>query len=43
MSNSDTKLVKESFFDYNLTVIEARRAINSKNPSSKTNEILITN
>jgi len=46
MSNSDTDLVKDSFSDlntYTIDIVEARRAINSKKPSSKTNELLITN
>ena len=45
MSNSDTEYVKETFKDKNdyLTeIIECRRAINAKNPDSKTNEVIIT-
>jgi len=45
LSNSDTDLVKDSFpsNEFNVTTLEVRRAINSKNPSSKTNELLVCN
>jgi DNA adenine methylase len=45
MSNADVNLVKNEFSSSNYTVqiVEARRAINSKRPESKTNEILIVN
>ena len=41
MSNSDTTLVKE-YFDKYLTVL-AKRNINSKNPESKINELIVFN
>ncbi len=45
MSNADVPLVKESFPSpaYITTVVECRRAIHSKKPGSKTNEVLIQN
>jgi DNA adenine methylase len=45
MSNSNVKLVKDNFPQNNYKVEEilCRRAINSKNPSAKTKEVIITN
>ena len=45
MSNSDTKLVTDAFSNktkYNTEKILCRRAIHSKKPDSKTNEVIIT-
>lgn len=45
MNNSDTPIVKKFFSPYKYYVgeIEVRRRINSKNPESKTGELIITN
>jgi len=41
MSNADVELVKATFSAYNVKIISCRRAINSKDPGAKTNEVLI--
>ena len=43
MSNSNTDPVKEKLKKFNIKEIEARRAINSKNPAAKTKEVVIYN
>lgn len=43
LSNAKVALVEDYFKDYTIEHIEARRAINSKNPGSKTMEVLIIN
>lgn len=41
MSNANVKTVTDSFVGWNILTLSARRAINSKDPSSKTTEVLI--
>lgn len=41
MSNSNTEKVKEVFKCYQIELVDARRAINSKNPAAKTTELLV--
>ena len=43
MSNAKVELVTSNFADYECIEIEARRAINSKKPESKTMEVIIYN
>lgn len=41
LSNSDAKLVTDSFIGYDITIVSCKRKINSKNPESKVNEVII--
>jgi DNA adenine methylase len=45
MSNSNTKLITDIFYPpyFNVQLISCKRSINSKNPGSRINEVLITN
>ena len=43
MNNADVKYVNDYFNDYIIQIIVCKRKINSKNPQSITNEIIITN
>ena len=42
MSNANVNMVTNSFVDYNIKELKARRAINSKNPESTTTEVLVS-
>ena len=45
MSNANVKLIRDNLSpdDYKYEVVSCRRAINSKNPGAKTEEVIITN
>lgn len=43
MSNSNVDLVRNNFINYKIIEVDAKRTINSKNPESKTIELLIKN
>ena len=45
LSNADVSLVRENFTTekYNISSILCKRTINSKNPESKTKEVVIKN
>lgn len=42
MSNSSTELVKNTFSDYKIVEIKAKRTINSKKPGSTTTEVIVS-
>ena len=41
MSNAKVEMVTEAFSEYNIKDVKARRAINSKDPSSTTTEVVV--
>lgn len=41
ISNSDVELVRSNFVGYSIESIDCKRSINSKNPGSKTKEVII--
>ena len=41
MSNADVNLVRDNFNGFTIESIECKRAINSKNPGAKTQEVII--
>ncbi len=43
LSNSDTSYIKDNLNDYEVKIVECKRSINSKDPSAKTNEVLLYN
>ncbi len=43
LSNSDTSYIKDNLNEFETKIIECKRSINSKDPSAKTNEVLIYN
>jgi DNA adenine methylase len=43
LSNADVPLVREAFPSYETKIVSCRRAIHSKTPDARINEVLITN